>query len=122
MYYLWHWCQWGREWHEKNSIGKEVEHDEDVYLVFLELRCFWSMFPSMPKWEIVSMNVDAIGEHYRTLFWCIYNYVCHWWKHSNNFVKIDRAADCDFCIKDNISLIYLCVVSSAYDSMSLLQG
>ena len=44
---------------EKHSIGKKVEHD----LVFLELRCFSSMFPSMPKGEIVSMNVDAMGEH-----------------------------------------------------------
>ena len=29
-------------------------------LVFLELRCFSSMLPSMPKGEIVSMNVDGI--------------------------------------------------------------
>ena len=38
-----------------------------VYLVLLELRCFSSMLPSMPKGEIVSMNIDAIGEHCRTL-------------------------------------------------------
>ena len=30
------------------------------YLVFLELRCFSSVLPSMPKGEIVSMNGDAI--------------------------------------------------------------
>ena len=43
--------------------------EEDVYLIFLELRCFSSMLPSMPKGEIVSMNVDAItmGEHCKTL-------------------------------------------------------
>ena len=29
-------------------------------LVFLEHRCFSSMFPSMPKGEIVSMNADDI--------------------------------------------------------------
>ena len=52
-----------------SSIGKKIEHDEDVYLVFLELRCFSSMLPSMPKGEIVSMNADAItmGENCRTL-------------------------------------------------------
>ena len=34
-------------------------------LVFLELRCFSSMFPSMPKGDIVSMNVDdtTTGEY-----------------------------------------------------------
>ena len=30
-------------------------------------RCFSSMLPSMPKGEIVSMNADAMGEHYRTM-------------------------------------------------------
>ena len=28
---------------------------------------FMSMFSSMPKGEIVSMNVDAMGEHFRTM-------------------------------------------------------
>ena len=34
-------------------------------LVFLELRCFSSMFPSMPKGEIVSMNANdnTLGEY-----------------------------------------------------------
>ena len=33
--------------------------------LFLELRCFSSMLPSMPKGEIVSMNADHIpmGEY-----------------------------------------------------------
>ena len=50
-----------------HSIRKEVEHDEDANLVFLELRCFSFMLPSMPKGEIVSTNVDAMTEHYKTL-------------------------------------------------------
>ena len=38
---------------------------EEYRLVFLELRCFPSMLPSMPKGEIVSMNVDDVptGEY-----------------------------------------------------------
>ena len=31
------------------------------YLVFIELRFFSSMFPSMPKGEIVTMNTDGIS-------------------------------------------------------------
>ena len=35
------------------------------YLAFLELRCFSSMLPSIPKGDIVSMNVDdtTLGEY-----------------------------------------------------------
>ena len=52
------------------------------YLVFLELRFFSSMFPSMPKGEIVSMNSNdtTLGEcakHWRVLTCCIHDSVCH---------------------------------------------
>ena len=45
--------------------GGEKVDEEEIYLVFLELRCFSSMLPLMPKGEIVSMNVDDItmGEY-----------------------------------------------------------
>ena len=66
---------WSKNWLMKRLVG------------ILGIRCFSSMLSSMPKQEIVSMNVDAMGEYYRTLLWCIYNYVCHWRKHSNEFVK-----------------------------------
>ena len=32
----------------------------EIYFVFMVLRYFSSMFPSIPKGEIVSMNVDSI--------------------------------------------------------------
>ena len=51
------------------KMKQDLIDEEDVYLVFLELRCFSSMLPSMPKGDIASMNVDAttMGEHCRTL-------------------------------------------------------
>ena len=38
----------------------------EYFLVFLEPRCFSSMFPSMPKGEIVIMNADdtTMGEYF----------------------------------------------------------
>ena len=57
----------------------EARFENIVYLVFLELRFFSTMFPSMPKGEIVSMNADDIimGEYCRTLTCCIHDCVCH---------------------------------------------
>ena len=51
------------------KMKQSLIDEEDVYLVFLELRCFSSMLPSMPNGDIISMNVDAItmGEHCRKL-------------------------------------------------------
>lgn len=51
-------------------------------LVFLKLRFFSSMLPSMPKGEIFSMNDDVIplGEYpknWRALTCCIHEYICH---------------------------------------------
>ena len=44
---------------------RTVATTTEYYLVFLEFRWFSSMFPSMPKGEIVSMNADGIplGEY-----------------------------------------------------------
>ena len=54
------WYIWSKIWLMK-KIWKVV------YLVFLELGCFSSMLPSMPKGEIVSMNFDDIpmGEYHK---------------------------------------------------------
>ena len=41
----------------------------EYYLVFLELRFFSSIFPSIPKGEISSMNVDVIP---------LWEYPKHW--------------------------------------------
>jgi hypothetical protein len=34
--------------------------NKDIYLVFMELRCFSSMLPSIPKGKIVRMNAGDI--------------------------------------------------------------
>ena len=90
-----------------------------VYLVFLELRCFSYMLLSTPKEYIFIMNANAIiiGEHCKTLIWCIYVCVCHWWQHSSKFVKTNRVADYDLCTEDNRLLIYWCTVVNMYKSM-----
>ena len=54
----------------------------EYYLVFSELRYFSSMFPSMPKGDIVSMNSDnttlvEYPKHWRVLTHCIHDCVCH---------------------------------------------
>ena len=102
---------------ERNNSNK----GDLIDLVFLELRCFSSILPSMLKGEIVRMNVDAMGEHYKILLWCIYKKKFIDDNIVMSFQKTKRVADYDFCIKDNISHIYLCIVSSASYSMSLLQ-
>ena len=111
------WGKWSKIWFMK-KIWKFV------YLVFLELRFFSSMLPSMPKGEIISMNVDAIimGEYCRTLIWCIHDCVCHWWQNKSKFVKFYRVADCDLCIDDNRLIIYWCVVVDVYYNMSWSWG
>lgn len=43
------------------SMNGGVKEDEGkIYLVFMELRFFLLMFPSMPKGDIVSMNIYDI--------------------------------------------------------------
>ena len=80
-------------------------------LAFLELRFFSSMFPSMLKEEIVSMNDDddtTIGEyfeHCRTLTCCIHDFICHCCQHNKKFVKTDRVEDCDHCIMENSLIV-----------------
>ena len=37
--------------------GAKVD-EKEIYLVFMELRCFSSTLPSTPKGEIFSMNAD----------------------------------------------------------------
>ena len=50
---------------QQDLIDKE---DLKIYTFgILGTRCFSSMLPSMPKREIVSMNVDAMGEYCKTL-------------------------------------------------------
>ena len=109
---------WWREFEKMRTTTIEY------YLVFLELRCFSSMLPSMPKGEIVSMNVDDIsmGEYCRAMTCCIHNYVCHWCQHRNKIVKTNRIGDCDLCIKDNRLIIYWCIVVDMYYNMSWSWG
>ena len=114
--------EWGRN--ENMMFVWDLIDEEDLKRLSTwyswNLDVFLSMLPSMLKGEIVSMNVDAIimREHCRTLIWCNHGCFCHWRQHSIKFVKIDRVADCDLCIKDNILLIYWCIVVDVYYSMS----
>ena len=84
---------------------------ENLYIFgILRTRCFSSMLPSMPKGEIVSMNVDdtTMGEnfeHYKVMTCCIHDYVCHWCQHSSKSMKIGRVVDCDLCIMDNSLIV-----------------
>ena len=71
----------GEKWeHDVFAKENEVRFDwwrrfkKIVYLVFLELRCFSCMLPSMPKGEIVSMNDDdiTIGEYWYVVFMTVF--------------------------------------------------
>ena len=56
----------GREWISKIWLMKKIW--KSIYIFgILRTRCFWSMLPSMPKGEIVSMNADAMEEYCKTL-------------------------------------------------------
>ena len=57
------------------------------------------MLPSMPKGEIVSMNVDAMGEYCRTLILTMFVI-------DDNIVISNRATDYDQWIEDDGLIIY----------------
>ena len=64
----------GKKWeHDVWCLFEENEarFDWSVYLVFSKLRCFSSMLPSMPKGEIVSMNVNDNTWCGSILGWCV---------------------------------------------------
>ena len=52
-----------------NINGGEKADEEETYWVFVKLRCFSSMLPSMPKREFMSINVDdtTLGEYVELL-------------------------------------------------------
>ena len=64
-------------------MKQDLIDEEDLkicILDILELRCFSSMLPSMPKGEIVSMNADdtilgVYPKHWRVLTCCIHDCV-----------------------------------------------
>ena len=62
-------------------------------------RCFSSMFPSIPKGEIVSMNGDAMEEYSRTLIVTMFFI-------DDNIVIRNRVVYYDHCIEDNGLIIY----------------
>ena len=65
------------------------EEDLKVYTFdILGTRCFSSMFPSMPKGEIVSMNANAMGQYYRSLTLTVFVI-------DDNIVISNRVADYD---------------------------
>ena len=108
------WFYWGRkwlgrEWHSKIWLMKKIW--KSIYLVFLELRCFSSMLPSMPKGEIVSMNVDAMGEYSRTLILTVFVI-------DDNIVTCNKVADCDCLIEDDRLIILWLIVRDIYYDMS----
>ena len=93
------------------------------------MRIFRSFLTSLSSMKcsfegLVSMNANVItmGEHCRTLIWCIHDCVCHWWQHSNKFVISNRATTYDHCIEDNRFFIYWCVVGEMYYNMSWSWG
>ena len=76
------------------------EEDLKIYTFgILGTRCFSSMFPSMPKGDIVSMNVDAMGEYSRTSMVTVFFI-------DDNIVIRKRPVDCDHCIEDDGLIMY----------------
>ena len=65
------------------------EEDLKIYtLGILGTRFFSSMLPSMPKGEIVSMNIDVMGEYCRNLIMIVFVI-------DDNIVISNKAIDCD---------------------------
>ena len=83
----------------------------EYYLVFFILRFFSSMFPSMPKWEIVNMNANGIPlvnypKLWRVLTCCIHDFVCHSCQHSSKYMKIDKVTDKDLTCIDSVLIVW----------------
>ena len=93
-----------RIWKEEDYINK------DTFGIH-GLRCFSSMLSSMPKGEIVSMNVDAMGKYCRTLILIVFVI-------DDNIVIINRAACCDHWNKDDRLIIHWCPDTETYYDMS----
>ena len=85
------------------------------------------MLPSMPKGEIVRMNVDGIPlkeypKHCRVLTCYIHDYVCHWCQHSNKSMKTGRVADRDLIGRDNGLIVWWWAAKDMFYTMSWCWG
>ena len=116
------WFYWerkwlGREWHGKIWLMKKIW--KRMYTWYS-----WNLDVFHPCWHQCQRG--------RFLAWMLmlwgnivehcYDYVCHWWQHSNEFVKTNRVVECDLCINYNTLCIYLCTLTSTYYSIHWTHG